>query len=68
MNALVTYAWRTRAAVTAVEDFRQALYREAQLALRAAVGTRTLDELLADKDASSARCSRSCAARGDAFG
>jgi regulator of protease activity HflC (stomatin/prohibitin superfamily) len=38
-------------AVTAVEDHRQALYREAQLALRAAIGTRELDALLADKDA-----------------
>jgi regulator of protease activity HflC (stomatin/prohibitin superfamily) len=38
-------------AVTVVDDEEQALYREAQLALRAAVGTRTLDDLLADKDA-----------------
>jgi regulator of protease activity HflC (stomatin/prohibitin superfamily) len=37
--------------VTAVVDSAQALYREAQLALRAAVGTRLLDALLADKDA-----------------
>ncbi len=37
-------------AVTAVSDYSQALYREAQLALRTAVGVRTLDELLADKD------------------
>ena len=39
------------AAVTAVEDFGQALHRTAQLALREAVGARTLDELLADKRA-----------------
>ncbi len=38
-------------AVTTVEDYRQALYREAQLALRAVVGTRELDVLLGDKDA-----------------
>jgi regulator of protease activity HflC (stomatin/prohibitin superfamily) len=38
-------------AATVVSDHAQALYREAQLALRAAVGTRTLDALLADKDA-----------------
>jgi regulator of protease activity HflC (stomatin/prohibitin superfamily) len=38
-------------AVGAVEDYRQALYREAQLALRGAVGTRELDVLLGDKDA-----------------
>ncbi len=51
MNALVTFKVTDAArAVSAVDDFRQALYREAQLALRAAVGTRLLDELLADKD------------------
>jgi regulator of protease activity HflC (stomatin/prohibitin superfamily) len=38
-------------AVGAVDDYRQALYREAQLALRAVVGTRELDALLGDKDA-----------------
>lgn len=37
-------------AVTLVADYNQAVYREAQLALRAAVGTRTLDALLADKE------------------
>ena len=37
--------------VTHTDDAEQALYREAQLALRAAVGTRELDVLLAEKDA-----------------
>jgi regulator of protease activity HflC (stomatin/prohibitin superfamily) len=37
-------------AVTVVTDHAQALYREAQLALRAAVGTRALDALLTDKE------------------
>ena len=37
-------------AVTASADYTQAVYREAQLALRAAVGTRSLDALLADKE------------------
>ena len=37
-------------AVTATVDFQQALYREAQLVLRAAVGSRPLDHLLADKE------------------
>ena len=37
-------------AVGLTEDFRQALYREVQLALRAAVGTRELDAFLTDKD------------------
>jgi regulator of protease activity HflC (stomatin/prohibitin superfamily) len=32
------------------EDAKQALYRDAQLALRAIVGTRTLDALMAEKD------------------
>jgi regulator of protease activity HflC (stomatin/prohibitin superfamily) len=38
-------------AVTAADDAKQALYREVQLAVRAAVGARTLDALLADKEA-----------------
>jgi regulator of protease activity HflC (stomatin/prohibitin superfamily) len=38
-------------AVTVTDDAKQALYREAQLALRAAVGVRELDVLLAEKDA-----------------
>lgn len=37
-------------AATEVDDFRQALYRQTQLALRAIVGARDLDALLADKD------------------
>ena len=37
-------------AVTATADYQQALYREAQLVLRAAVGGKTLDALLADKE------------------
>jgi regulator of protease activity HflC (stomatin/prohibitin superfamily) len=51
LNAVVTY-WVTdaRRAVCTTDDARQALYREAQLALRAVVGGRELDALLADKD------------------
>ncbi|HUO07338.1 MAG TPA: slipin family protein [Phycisphaerae bacterium] len=37
-------------AVTSTADYQQALYREAQLVLRAAVGGKTLDALLADKE------------------
>lgn len=47
-------AWQVTDAVksaSVVADAAQALYREAQLALRAAVGTRSLDQLLADKEA-----------------
>jgi regulator of protease activity HflC (stomatin/prohibitin superfamily) len=52
VNLLVTYQVAdTVKAVTAVADYAQALYREAQLVLRAAIGTRTLDTLLGDKEA-----------------
>jgi regulator of protease activity HflC (stomatin/prohibitin superfamily) len=52
LNAVVTYRVADPLrAVTVVEDHRQALYREAQLALRAVIGTRELDALLSDKDA-----------------
>jgi regulator of protease activity HflC (stomatin/prohibitin superfamily) len=51
LNALVTYrVVDPRRAVCASEDARQALYREAQLALRAVVGAREQASLLADKD------------------
>lgn len=51
LNAAVTYRIDDpRRAVTAADDARQALYREAQMALRAVVGARELDALLADKE------------------
>jgi regulator of protease activity HflC (stomatin/prohibitin superfamily) len=51
LNAVITYRVAdARRAVSAADDARQALYREAQLALRAVVGARELDALLADKD------------------
>lgn len=51
LNGLLTYrVVHPERAVTEVEDYLQTLYREAQLALRAVVGIRDLDELLADKD------------------
>ena len=56
------------AAVTIVDDHRQALYREAQLALRAVVGTRELDALLADKDAVARELHDLVQARAAAFG
>lgn len=50
LNALVSFrVVDAPKAVTQAEDFRQSLYREAQLTLRAAAGTRELDALLADK-------------------
>jgi regulator of protease activity HflC (stomatin/prohibitin superfamily) len=51
LNALVTYrVVDARLALAVVDDARQALYRETQLALRALVGARELDGFLADKD------------------
>ncbi len=51
MNAVVTYrVVDARAAVSTVDDVRQTLYREAQLALRAVVGARELDTFLTEKD------------------
>jgi len=52
LNAIVTYRVADAVkSVMAVEDVKQALYREGQLALRAVIGTRELDKLLAEKDA-----------------
>jgi regulator of protease activity HflC (stomatin/prohibitin superfamily) len=52
LNAVVTYRVGDPVKTVAeVEDAKQALYREAQLALRAVIGTRELDALLSDKDA-----------------
>ncbi len=51
LNAVLTYRITdAKRAVCAADDAKQALYREAQLALRAIVGARELDVLLADKD------------------
>lgn len=55
-------------AVTVVQDYPQALYRAAQLALRAAVGTRTLDALLADKESIGGEVRNALAPRAAAFG
>jgi regulator of protease activity HflC (stomatin/prohibitin superfamily) len=52
LNAVATYRIvDARKAVSATDDVRQALYRDVQLALRAVIGARELDALLADKDA-----------------
>jgi len=51
LNAVVAYkVVDALQAVTASENHVQTLYREAQLALRAVVGTRDLDALLSEKD------------------
>lgn len=57
-----------RRSVESSPDAGQALYRDAQLALREAVGTRTLDTLLSDKDAVSAEVRDALATRADPLG
>jgi regulator of protease activity HflC (stomatin/prohibitin superfamily) len=52
LNAVVTYrVTDPLRAVTTVDDHAQALYRDAQLALREVIGGRELDQLLAGKEA-----------------
>jgi len=65
VTAQVVDALRT---VERVNDWSQALYREAQLGLRAAIGQRSLDELLADKQAVGAELLRALDARAAEFG
>jgi regulator of protease activity HflC (stomatin/prohibitin superfamily) len=55
-------------AVTVVTDYAQAIYREAQLVLRAAVGTRDLDNLLADKESVGGEVREALAKRAAEFG
>ncbi len=51
LNAVVTYRVAdAHKALSTADDARQALYREAQLALRTVIGGRELDQFLADKD------------------
>jgi regulator of protease activity HflC (stomatin/prohibitin superfamily) len=69
VNLLVVYQVSDAVkAVTTVADYAQALYREAQLALRAAVGTRLLDALLADKESVGGEVKNAIAARAAEFG
>lgn len=69
VNLLVSYqVVDAEKSVTVVADAPQALYREAQLALRAAIGTRTLDALLADKDAVARELQDGLTARAATFG
>jgi regulator of protease activity HflC (stomatin/prohibitin superfamily) len=57
-----------RRAVSQVDDVRQALYREAQLVLRAALGGRELDAFLADKDAVAREIEESLGRRANELG
>ena len=69
MNLVVTYRVADPVkAVTEVADWAQALYREAQLELRTAVGGRTLEQLLADKDEVGSQIRNRLASRAAEFG
>jgi regulator of protease activity HflC (stomatin/prohibitin superfamily) len=69
LNAVATYRVADpRRAVCTAEDHKQALYREAQLALRAVVGARELDALLADKEAVAAEAAALLAPRAEGLG
>jgi hypothetical protein len=69
LNALVIHrVTDPEKAVTEVGDHTQALYRQAQLALRALVGTRELDALLADKDGVARELEETLRARAARFG
>ena len=69
LNLIVTYRVADALkAVGQVNDYAQALYREGQLALRAVVGTRTLDALLTDKDAIGNEVNGLLATRASEFG
>jgi regulator of protease activity HflC (stomatin/prohibitin superfamily) len=69
LNAVVTYRVADpRRAVSMVDDARQALYREAQLALRGIIGTRELDLFLSDKDAVAKELEEFVRRRAAAFG
>ncbi len=69
LNALVTYKVTDPVkAIRDVEDYKQSLYRETQLALRAAVGTLEIDILLADRDALVDTIKQALIARAAEFG
>ncbi|MEO0586916.1 MAG: slipin family protein [Planctomycetota bacterium] len=69
VNLVVTYRVVDAVrAVTSVADAAQALYREAQLALRQAVGARTLESLLADKESVGRELAASLRERAQSFG
>jgi regulator of protease activity HflC (stomatin/prohibitin superfamily) len=69
LNAVATYRVADpRKAVCTADDFKQALYREAQLVLRAVVGARELDQLLADKDAVAREAAELLAPRAEGLG
>lgn len=69
LNATVNYQISdAQRAVCQTEDVRQAVYREAQLILRAIVGARELDAFLVDKDSVALEIENGLRQRAMAFG
>ncbi len=69
VNLVVTYQVIDAVkAATVVSDYAQALYREAQLVLREAVGGRLLEKLLSDKDEVGNEVRNALASRAAEFG
>ncbi|MDM8517852.1 slipin family protein [Desulfobacterales bacterium HSG16] len=69
MNTLLSYrVVDAKKAVCETENFHQTLYRKAQLALRAIVGTRTLDVLLGGKESIAQEMEEIFATYAKAFG
>jgi hypothetical protein len=69
LNGLCTFRVKDPIlAVSSVDDYRQALYRETQLALRAIVGTTELDRLLGDKNVLASQIHQAVALRVADFG
>jgi len=69
LNLVVSYQITDAVlAASVVGDAAQALYREAQLALRAAIGSQTLDALLSDKESIGADVRSVIAERAAEFG
>jgi regulator of protease activity HflC (stomatin/prohibitin superfamily) len=69
VNAVVNYrVVDARQSVMVAENAQQALYREAQLALRAVVGARELDAFLTDKDAVASELAETVRPRATALG
>jgi regulator of protease activity HflC (stomatin/prohibitin superfamily) len=69
LNGVATYRVAdARRAVCTADDYKQALYREAQLVLRAVVGARELDALLADKESVASEAAVLLAPRAEGLG
>jgi regulator of protease activity HflC (stomatin/prohibitin superfamily) len=69
LNAVATYrVTDPRRAVCTADDYKQALYREAQFVLRAVIGGRDLDALLAEKEGVANEAAGLLAARAETLG